>query len=159
MVWFGTFLIVFGMMMLSLCTQYWEVMLAQGICVGIGAGLLLVPSNATVSLYFSTRKGRAQGVASTGSSIGAVIYPIMFNRLLPELNFPWATRAWGFMMLATLAVSLGVLRERRQSNRRRRRLIDLAAFREPPFTFWCITMFFGFIGVFVRRVFTLKGIS
>lgn len=137
------------MMMLSLCTQYWQVMLAQGICVGTGAGLLLVPSSALLPLHFSTKKGQAQGFAAAGSSIGAVIYPIMFNRLIPELGFPWATRIWGFVMLVTLAISLTLLRVRKPSNKHRRQLIDLAAFKEPPYTFFCLTMFFGFAGVYI----------
>ena len=149
MLWSGIFLIVFGMMMLSLCTIYWQVMLVQGICVGIGAGLLLVPSSAVIPLYFSTKKGMAQGFNAAGSSIGAVIYPIMFNRLLPELGFPWATRIWGFVMLATLIVSVALIRKRDQHSNTRRKLIDLAAFKEPPYTFFCIAMFFGFAGVYV----------
>ena len=151
MIWAGIFLIVFGMMMLSLCTFYWQIMLVQGICVGMGAGLLLVPSSAIIPLYFSTRKGIAQGISAAGSSIGAVIYPIMFNRLLPELGFPWATRIWGFVMLATLMVSVALIRKRDQHNTSttRRKLVDLAAFRELPYTFFCIAMFFGFAGVYV----------
>ena len=149
MVWTGTFLIVFGMMMTSLCLEYWQVMLAQGICVGIGAGLLLVPSSAIIPLYFTTKKGRAQGIAAAGSSIGAVIYPIMFNRLLPELGFPWATRVWGFVMLATLMISLSLLRDRRQKRSGRRQLLDLAAFKEPPFLCFSTPMFFGFAGIYI----------
>ncbi|KAK7953546.1 MFS general substrate transporter [Apiospora saccharicola] len=36
----GSFLMVFGMMMVSLCTQYWQLIIAQGIVVGIGGGCL-----------------------------------------------------------------------------------------------------------------------
>src|SRR3954466_16371502 len=53
----GSFGIVFGHMMLSLCKQYWQVLLAQGFCVGIGAGCLFVPSVAILPTYFSKRLG------------------------------------------------------------------------------------------------------
>lgn len=33
---FGTFMIVFGHMMLSLCTEFWQCLLAQGFVIGIG---------------------------------------------------------------------------------------------------------------------------
>ena len=36
----GSFLIVFGQMMLSLCHEFWQALLAQGFCIGIGAGCL-----------------------------------------------------------------------------------------------------------------------
>lgn len=35
---FGTFMIVFGHMMLSLCTEFWQCLLAQGFVIGIGGG-------------------------------------------------------------------------------------------------------------------------
>ena len=66
----GTFLNVFGMMMTSICTTYWQAFLAQGVAVGIGNGCLFLPSVAIVSQYFTTKKAFAFGIASTGSSIG-----------------------------------------------------------------------------------------
>ena len=66
----GTFFVVFGMMMTSICTTYWQVLLAQGVTVGIGFGCLFLPSVAIVSQYFTTKKSFAFGIASTGSSIG-----------------------------------------------------------------------------------------
>ncbi len=67
----GTFCIVFGMMMTSLCTTYWQFILAQGITVGIGFGCLFLPSVAIVSQYFTTKKAIAFGVVSTGGSLGS----------------------------------------------------------------------------------------
>jgi len=40
----GSFLIVFGHMMLSLCHEFWQALLAQAFLVGIGAGTLFIPS-------------------------------------------------------------------------------------------------------------------
>ena len=39
----GSSLVVFGFMMTSLCTQYYQVVLAQAICIGLGTGCLLDP--------------------------------------------------------------------------------------------------------------------
>lgn len=66
---------VFGMMMVSLCTQYWQLILAQGIVVGIGGGCLFVPSVAILPTYFSTRMAFTIGVAGSGSGIGESCYP------------------------------------------------------------------------------------
>lgn len=67
----GTFLTVFGMMMTSICTAYWQVVLAQAFCVGIGAGCIYLPSIAILPTYFSTRKALASGIAASGSSVGS----------------------------------------------------------------------------------------
>lgn len=61
---------VFGMMMTSLCTSYWQLLLAQGICVGIGSGMLAFTSAAIIPFYFTKRRMLAAGIVSTGSSIG-----------------------------------------------------------------------------------------
>ena len=66
----GTFLTVFGMMMTSICSAYWQVVLAQGITVGIGCGCLFVPSVAILPTYFSTKKSLALGIGASGSSLG-----------------------------------------------------------------------------------------
>jgi MFS family permease len=56
------------MMMTSIATTYWQVMLAQALCVGIGCGFLFVPSVAILPTYFSTKKAFATGIAAAGSS-------------------------------------------------------------------------------------------
>lgn len=98
----GTFLIVFGHMMLSICTEYWQVVLAQGICIGIGASCLFVPCVSIMPTYFSTRLGLAVGLASSGSSLGGIIYPIVLYRLEKQIGFPWAVRVMGFIAFGTL---------------------------------------------------------
>lgn len=66
----GSFLVVFGMMMLSLCSEYWQIMLSQGIVVGLRAGMLFLPSVAVLPMYFTNKRALAQGIAARGSSIG-----------------------------------------------------------------------------------------
>lgn len=69
----GSFLVVFGQMMVSLCHEYWQVLLAQAFCIGIGAGCLFVPSVAILSTYFSTKVATAMGLAAAGSSLGIIM--------------------------------------------------------------------------------------
>lgn len=40
----GTFLVVFGMMMTSVCKSYFQIFLAQGICVGLPRRWMLIPT-------------------------------------------------------------------------------------------------------------------
>ena len=69
----GTFAIVLGMMMTSICSEYWQFVLAQGAVVGIGNGLLFLPSIAIVPQYFSRNKALASGIVAAGSSIGTFL--------------------------------------------------------------------------------------
>jgi nitrate/nitrite transporter NarK len=72
----GSFGVVFGFMMLSLCKEFWQAMLAQGFCIGLGGGMLFVPSVAILPTYFSTKIGLAIGLAAAGSSMGGKLIPL-----------------------------------------------------------------------------------
>jgi len=148
LVFVGTFLVVFGMMMTSIATTYWQIMLAQALCVGIGCGFLFVPSVAIMPTYFSTRKALATGIAAAGSSFSGVIYPIIFHRLQPRLGFAWATRIIAFIMLGTLGVSLAVMKQRILPPAKRK-LWDTHALKEKPFVLFTLGMFFGFMGLYI----------
>lgn len=145
---FGTFMLVFGQMMLSLCTEYWQVLLAQAFCIGIGTGALFIPSIAILSTYFSTRIGLAIGLAASGSSFGGVIYPIVFHRLLPTLGFAWATRVLGFLILGTMVVPNVCMRVR-VLPAKSRSLLDLKAFTIPAYSLQVVGFFCGFMGLYM----------
>lgn len=143
----GSFLVVFGHMMLSLCQSFWQVLLAQSFCVGIGAGLLFVPSIAILSTYFTTKLPFVVGIAASGSSIGGVVYPIMIHILQNEVGFAWSVRIAGFVALFGLAISCLVLRVRALPAARRK-LVDWQAFRETPYALSNIGMFLCFMGLY-----------
>lgn len=144
----GSFLIVFGQMMLSLATHYWEVVLAQGFCIGLGAGLMFTPSVTVLQSYFSTKIGLATGIAAAGSSLGGIIYPIVLYRLIDEIGFPWSVRVIGFICLATLIPPVLLLRQRVKPPRVRAMFVT-TAFTDGGwllFTFGCLL---GFAGLYV----------
>ena len=142
----GAFCIVFGHMMLSLATQYWQVVLAQGVCVGVGMGCLFVPCISVLPTYFSSRIGFAIGVASSGTSLGGVIYPIVVHRLLKLVGFSWSVRVVGFIALATLAVPVGVMRMRVKPAKPRA-VIDWTAFTDLPYMWFALATMIGFMGL------------
>ncbi|KAI1498988.1 putative monocarboxylate permease [Biscogniauxia marginata] len=144
----GVFLEVFGMMMTSISTQYYQVLLAQGFAVGIGAGMVFIPSVAIVGTYFSTRRSTALGLAATGSSIGGVIYPIALKRLIQEIGLAWAIRVMGFIMLETLLISVLIMKPRLPP-RKSGPLVDLASLRSPVFATWLLAVFFIFVGLYI----------
>lgn len=96
----GTFLVVLGFMMTSISEEYYQVLLAQGFCIGVGTSCLYIPAIAIVPAYFTKRRALAMGIATVGSSGGATIYPLVFEGLQPRLGFGWATRVIGFIALA-----------------------------------------------------------
>ncbi|KAJ8609595.1 hypothetical protein MRB53_039046 [Persea americana] len=144
----GSVLVVFGLMMTSLCKEYYQFFLAQGLVIGIGAGCLFAPNTAVVATYFSTKRALALGIAASGSSLGGVIYPIVFRSLQPRIGFGWATRIIGFIALATLVVVNLTVRTRVPPSQRARRLVDPAAFRNIPFVIFTLGEALAFVGLY-----------
>lgn len=148
----GSFLIIFGFFMLSICKTFWQVLLAQGFSVGIGAGLLFVPTLAVLPTYFSSRLGLAVGISAAGSSVGGVIYPIMFYNLLDRVGFGWATRIMAFTALATLSIPLLFLRMRVRPAKPRD-ILDWSAFTDWPYAIFTLGAMVGFTGLYVMLVY------
>lgn len=169
----GSFLLVLGLMMTSLVKQYYHAFLAQAVCIGIGAGMIFIPSIAVVSTYFDKRRSFAVGVSASGSSFGehlpdappvspipcilinqlyptpgGAIFPIMFHSLQPRIGFGWTTRIIGLIALVTLGFANLVTR-RRVLPTTRRKLLDVSALREAPFMLCTAGFFFGFLGLYI----------
>ena len=144
----GSFLVVFGMMMTSIAHKYWEIVLAQGVVVGLGSGLIFIPGVAILPQYFTTKRIIATGIATSGSSVAGVIYPIVFHRLQPRIGFPWATRVLGFLMLAGLLVSIGGMKVRVQPHEKRS-FFDKTALKEKPYVIFTSATFFLFAGAYI----------
>ncbi|KAJ5370752.1 Major facilitator superfamily domain general substrate transporter [Penicillium cataractarum] len=144
----GTFLVVFGLMMTSLATKYYQIFLAHGLVVGLGCSCLFLPSIAIVATYFTSRRALATGITASGGSIGSVIYPIMFHKLIGPVGFGWTTRIIAFVALGGLIFSIAVMKPRLPPPKQSRSLLDVSAFKEAPFLILCLAFFFSFIGLY-----------
>ncbi|KAK0713696.1 major facilitator superfamily domain-containing protein, partial [Lasiosphaeria miniovina] len=127
--------------------SYWQAVLAQGVCMGLGNGFLFCPCVTVMSTYFDKRRSLAIGFAACGSATGGLVFPSMARQLLPAVGFPWTMRAVGFIQVATLAVSFVFLKTRIPP-RRAGPIVDWAAFKEMEYTFYALGSFFCFLGIF-----------
>lgn len=97
--------------MVSLCKEYYQFFLAQGLLLGFGMSLITIPVTSVTPRYFQRNRGLAQGVSVAGSSLGGVIWPIMIEQLLShdKVSFGWTLRIVGFVQLPLLVcVFVGV---------------------------------------------------
>lgn len=70
----GCFLCVLGTFLLSISTQYWQLIVCQGIMFGLGCSCLFLPGLAVLSSYFSKRRAFALGLSGCGSPIGQLTW-------------------------------------------------------------------------------------
>ncbi|RYP07810.1 hypothetical protein DL765_009009 [Monosporascus sp. GIB2] len=145
----GLFLIVFGMFMTSICKSYWQVLLAQGVCVGVGAGRLFLPAAAILSQYFARRRAFALGVQSVGSPLAGIVFPIIFSRLQPAVGFAWATRVIAFILLGLSAIPVAFMRTRVPPPARKRAFFDPRALRDGPYMLFNVGGLCAYVGLYV----------
>ncbi|PPQ75778.1 hypothetical protein CVT24_002639 [Panaeolus cyanescens] len=84
----GSIIFVFSLFMLSLAQpqKYYQIFLSQAVGLGIGLGLTFVPAASIAVHHFKRRKALATGVALSGSSLGAVVFPILIKWVFPSAN-------------------------------------------------------------------------
>ncbi|KAK4542342.1 hypothetical protein LTR36_006798 [Oleoguttula mirabilis] len=154
--------LVVGFMLLSLCRQYYQVFLTQGVLLGFSAGLAYTPALSVVSVSFAKYRAIAVGLASIGTSVGGVIYPIAIRRLIVTVGFPWTARILGFLNLFLAIASLsiffsiapstakttGVLKLR-EAPKSSQALFQPKAFIEPAFALFAFAGLLQFLAFYI----------
>ncbi|KAI9676087.1 MAG: hypothetical protein M1817_000830 [Caeruleum heppii] len=103
--WPGTVIYVLSMVLTSLATEYYQLMLAQGVMLGVGNAMLFYPTISAISQWFDRRRGYALGVVMAGSCLGGIVWPISIERMIATIGFPWAMRVSALVCLLVLLPS------------------------------------------------------
>ncbi|RMY34477.1 hypothetical protein D0865_14174, partial [Hortaea werneckii] len=144
----GASLIVLGTLATSAGTAYWQVLLSQGICTGLGNGLLFAPVVSIVSVFFQKRRALAIALSTCGSAVGGLVFPSMARELLAQVGFPWAMRAIGILQAGTLVIAVGGAKPPARMPDQRK-ILDLSVFHEMQYDLFTFGLFLVFTGLFV----------
>ncbi|KAJ5556284.1 hypothetical protein N7494_000199 [Penicillium frequentans] len=143
----GLFMQLLGVFMTSLATSYWQLLLSQGVCQGIGDGLLFCPIVALMSTYFTKKRTIAISISACGAATGGLVFPAIAQTLLHRIGFAWTVRVMGFVLLFNAGVILLCVRQRLPP-RKSGSLIELKAFTDLSYTFFAMGTFFCFWAVY-----------
>ena len=82
---------------------------------GLGSGLAYLPTVAVVSQHFKQRQSLAMILVHSGSSVGAIVHPLMLNKLLgnPSVSFATTVRASAGLNTGLLVIACLLIREGR----------------------------------------------
>jgi MFS family permease len=104
----GMALIALGLLATSWATSLPAVYLSYGLLVGLGIALVYTPSIASVQPWFTTRRGLAGGIASSGVGAGTLLVPVLVAMAIGPM--PWREAmqvlALGVLVLGLLAAAL-----------------------------------------------------
>lgn len=136
-------------MMTSLCTEYYQFILAQGVLGGMSLGCLFTPATSAVNQYFMKKRGAALGLVTVGSSIGGVIIPIALRNAFDSerLGFGWGVRTVAFVIFALLCIACALVKERLPHRKDTFFLPD--AFLNPAYSFLVAGIFMLIWSMFV----------
>ncbi|RFN49918.1 putative transporter mch4 [Fusarium flagelliforme] len=146
----GGFAQVFGLMMTSISTEYYQVFLSQAICSALGASAVMYGTVGCLATWWKVRRATAYGIAISGSSIGGIIFPIMVNRLMPRVGFGWTMRAVAFIILVGVLAAVATIRSNKAHARTPFKITSyITPMKEVKFALLCLAMtIFGF-GLFL----------
>jgi len=101
-----------------------------------------------ISHWFKRRRGLALGISAAGASVGGTVFPIAAKYLIQDVGFRWCMRILGFIQLAVLLVTNLALARRGPPSKVPRRIFDFTAFKNPAYTFWCLSGMVVFLGLY-----------
>ncbi|RSL90171.1 hypothetical protein CEP51_000864 [Fusarium floridanum] len=146
----GSIMHVFGLMMLSISSKYYQILLSQSICSGVGSSLVFSPALTAAQTYFDKKRGIALGLVVAGSSVGGVIFPQMAQHLIPQVGFGWAIRICAFLILGMLLLSNLTITSNLTHSPKPFSIMDyLKPIREVNFCILAVSSFFLYWGMFV----------
>lgn len=146
----GTLLHVFGLMMASLSTRYYQFILAQGLCSPIGAAMVFYPALASVVTWFLHERAAAIGLAATGSGVGGTLFPSVAREMMEDVGYPWTLRTCAFIILGLCVVANLTVRSRLSPSAKTREKPDVAAsLKDTTFLLVVLTGFFMFLSMWL----------
>lgn len=101
-----------GMLATANCTRVYQFILAFGVLVGFGTGMLMSPLVGAVSHFFYKKRATATSIATTGGSLGGIIMPLMLRKMYSTVGFIWALRALTLFCACCLVLALIFTKER-----------------------------------------------
>ncbi|KZT10198.1 MFS general substrate transporter [Laetiporus sulphureus 93-53] len=141
-------LLVTATFLVAECTQFWQLILCQGIAVGLACGAIFGPTLGILPHWFHKKLGVAYGLTATGSSLGGTIFPIAVRNLIDEVGFKWTMRIVGFILVLLLGICNLTTERRLPPKPNQGPFINPRAFKNPAYSFYTAASFASFLGLY-----------
>lgn len=136
--------------MVSLSKDYYQFFLSQSVVAAIGSSAVFNASMSSLVTWFFKRRAAAFGIMVSGSSLGGVILPIMMDKMIDSVGFPWMMRTMAFMFLVLLGIACFTVKSRLPPRPRPFVFMEyVSGFRELPILITVVGFFLFMWGMFL----------
>ncbi|KAK9238830.1 major facilitator superfamily domain-containing protein [Lipomyces kononenkoae] len=152
----GCLLLTFGVCMTAICTEYYQFVLAQGVCSALGASALFYATTSAITGWFSKRRGLAFGVAASGASLGGISLPFVFDVVSTRASFSLAVYCVAILLFLFSFTTVVVTNSRiAPSGRQPYRFVHfyLRPYLDPVFALVTLSLTVVYLGLFVPFAF------
>ncbi|KAL6703697.1 hypothetical protein ACN47E_009391 [Coniothyrium glycines] len=132
--------------------QFWQVFLVQGLLMGLTIAFGVQPALTVVGQHFKERRAFAMGLVTTGSSLGGIGFPLMFEQLLPSVGFSNMLRVAALKIAICYSIALCITTSKPANDPKRKShgsLLDFGGFRDLRYTVLCIGTWFAILGLWI----------
>ncbi|KFZ17107.1 hypothetical protein V501_01898 [Pseudogymnoascus sp. VKM F-4519 (FW-2642)] len=152
--WLGVILQTAALLGASWSVQIWQLFLSQGVCFGLGMGLIF---NATVGLipqWFDRKRSFANSIGTAGSGMGGLIYSLATQAMIRSIGLEWAFRVLAIASCTVCAIASLLICDRNVAVGSVYHALDLRLLQRPHFLLTLAWAGFSIIG-YVNLLFSL----
>lgn len=155
--WFtllGLFMTSLTVALSSFCTTITQLIIAQGVMLGLSGCLAYAPCVVYIDEWFVTRKGMAYGLIWSAAGVGGAVLPFVIGLLLDKYGFETALRIWAGILFAATAPVAYLIRPRLPyAGAVHVRAFDLSYFTSRAFNLHQLANFVQSLGYFLPSFF------
>ncbi|KAI2634782.1 major facilitator superfamily domain-containing protein [Hypomontagnella submonticulosa] len=144
----GVVMVCAGFTLASFSSAIWQLLLTQGLLVGLGMSFLYFPLLAPAPEYFTNHRATAMGLILAGGGAGGLILSPVSRALLSSVGGRWTLRFYaGFNLVVGLPIAWAVPRSRfatistADGQERRNTHVSRALGSRPTFVFSAVAAF------------------
>lgn len=144
----GVVLLPTGFIAASFAQRVWHLYLSQGLCVGMGIGLIYIPATAIIPQWFERERSLANGICAAGSGIGGLIVCFATQAMLDHVGYAWSLRITATIVFFVNLFATLLIRSRDKETQPDQRIFHfglLRVYEAKLLVGWSFVSMFGYI--------------
>ncbi|KAK5050055.1 hypothetical protein LTR84_004175 [Exophiala bonariae] len=151
----GCVLFAGGFVAASFAVEFWQLVLSQGVLVGLGTGFVWLPATPLLPQWFNRNRSLAQGLAAAGSGIGGITWSFTIVPMIENMSLAWSLRIIGLVSFVVLLVATFLIRDRNEKIRPKIKAVDFGLLERVNVWLLIGYTFFSILG-YIVFIYTLS---